>query len=297
MPVDYASFLAGTVGGIGQVYAGAPFDLAKVRMQAQASSDGSNILQLMRAAVRQESFLALYKGCLPAVASAVLENTVVFGMNGWLKSSLCQRKGCKESELSLTALANVGGVAGIFSAIAICPAETIKCRMQVQLAQGHSLLGGTYSSPLHCAMSTVQSEGTRGLFRGLPAQLARDVPFCYVFFGSYEAMCYCMCKLSSRQQRSELSATHYFVAGGLAGMAGWTASIPMDVLKSRMQISRAEVSLMQLAQQIVAKEGASAFFKGWTAAMIRAFPANAAVFLGYELSYQHLARVFGTQSH
>ena len=54
---------------------------------------------------------------------------------------------------------------------------------------------------------------------------------------------------------------------------------------------------MQLAQQIVAKEGASAFFKGWTAAMIRAFPANAAVFLGYELSYQHLARVFGTQSH
>jgi len=211
-------------------------------------------------------------------------------MNGWLKSSLCKLKGCKESELSLTALANIGGVAGIFSAITICPAETIKCRMQVQLAHGNSLSGGTYRSPLHCAVSTVQSEGMHGLFRGLPAQLARDVPFNYVFFGSYEALCYGMCKLSSRQQKEELSATHYFVAGGLAGMTGWTASIPMDVLKSRMQISTSEVSLMQLAKKIVAVEGASALFRGWTAAMMRAFPANAAVFLGYELTYQYLTK-------
>ncbi len=43
-------------------------------------------------------------------------------------------------------------------------------------------------------------------------------------------------------------------------------------------------SVVDCAQQIMAKDGVKGFFRGFTPAMVRSFPANAACFLGYEYS-------------
>lgn len=43
-----------------------------------------------------------------------------------------------------------------------------------------------YKSPLRCLRLTLSSEGPRGLLRGLPATLAREVPGNAIFFTTYE---------------------------------------------------------------------------------------------------------------
>ncbi len=43
-------------------------------------------------------------------------------------------------------------------------------------------------------------------------------------------------------------------------------------------------SVIDCAQQIMAKDGVKGFFRGFTPAMVRSFPANATCFLGYEYS-------------
>jgi len=75
-------------------------------------------------------------------------------------------------------------------------------------------------------------------------------------------------------------------AGGIGGVANWCVSIPPDVVKSRYQTAPEGMykGLGDVASTLMKEEGPGAFFKGIGPAMIRAFPANAACFLGMELS-------------
>ena len=81
------------------------------------------------------------------------------------------------------------------------------------------------------------------------------------------------------------------VAGGFAGMACWGVSIPPDVLKSRFQTAPdgKYKSVLDVYRTLIREEGAGALFTGFRPAMIRAFPANAACFLGMEVSKSALS--------
>ncbi len=72
-------------------------------------------------------------------------------------------------------------------------------------------------------------------------------------------------------------------------MAAWAVCYPQDVLKSRIQMdaspSNARKPLLAYARDIVHGEaGWRGFAKGLSPTLLRAFPANAATFLAYELS-------------
>jgi solute carrier family 25 carnitine/acylcarnitine transporter 20/29 len=62
----------------------------------------------------------------------------------------------------------------------------------------------------------------------------------------------------------------------------WSIAIPPDVIKSRIQSAPAGTykGFLDCAVKLVANEGPSALFKGLGPALLRAFPANAAGFLG-----------------
>lgn len=68
----------------------------------------------------------------------------------------------------------------------------------------------------------------------------------------------------------------------LAGQIAWTASIAPDSVKSVIQTSAAPKSIRETARDIYLTKGARGFFAGLGVAVVRAFPANAALFVGYE---------------
>jgi solute carrier family 25 (mitochondrial carnitine/acylcarnitine transporter), member 20/29 len=80
----------------------------------------------------------------------------------------------------------------------------------------------------------------------------------------------------------------------MAGVAMWTIAIPPDVIKSRLQSAPAGTysGAGDVLKQILKKEGPSALFKGLGPAMLRAFPANAATFLGVELATSAMNKLF-----
>mmetsp|Transcript_8508 Transcript_8508/g.12122 ORF Transcript_8508/g.12122 Transcript_8508/m.12122 type:complete len:104 (+) Transcript_8508:770-1081(+) len=89
----------------------------------------------------------------------------------------------------------------------------------------------------------------------------------------------------------ELPLLAILAAGGSAGMACWTASIPFDVLKSRYQSAPDGTysGVLDVYKHLMKEEGPTALFRGIRPALIRAFPANAACFLGMELSRKLLS--------
>lgn len=83
----------------------------------------------------------------------------------------------------------------------------------------------------------------------------------------------------------------YFVSGGLAGQVGWVVSIAPDTIKSMIQTSESKLTISGVYNNIYTTRGIRGFFAGIEVAIIRAFPANAALFLGYELTRKLLNKV------
>mmetsp|Transcript_33534 Transcript_33534/g.81068 ORF Transcript_33534/g.81068 Transcript_33534/m.81068 type:complete len:102 (-) Transcript_33534:414-719(-) len=75
-------------------------------------------------------------------------------------------------------------------------------------------------------------------------------------------------------------------SGGFAGMLGWTAAMPFDVPKTNVQASwdtRVVGSYFPELIRIVKERGPLALYTGLIPTIARAFPANAALFLGVEM--------------
>ena len=67
----------------------------------------------------------------------------------------------------------------------------------------------------------------------------------------------------------------------------------MDVAKTRLQSGKARGGVLQVMRAIVVEEGWRGLFQGWTAAVVRAFPANAGLFVGVEMAIRTMDRVAG----
>jgi hypothetical protein len=74
------------------------------------------------------------------------------------------------------------------------------------------------------------------------------------------------------------------VLHSFAGQAGWIVSIGPDTVKSTIQTSEKPLGVIATTKQIIAARGVGGLFAGMNVAIVRAFPANAALFVGYELS-------------
>jgi hypothetical protein len=276
---DWRDAAGGACGALALTLAGTPFDVVKLRLQLSAPStspvSGAGALGVARALVRSEGLLALWRGAGPAFASAAIENVVVFAARGALTRAAAVSWGC--DPLPLLAHVCIGGASGVLSAIAICPAEVLKCRLQAARAAGAPTTAAAALAALLAERGVA-----RGLFAGLTPLLARDVPFNALFFGSYRTACAAAAGALGTGPDEPPTPAVAFACGGLAGMAAWSVVFPLDTLKSHMQAGAGGAGAGQTLRALLAAGGAARLYRGFTAAVARAFPANAALLWGVE---------------
>ena len=169
----------------------------------------------------------------------------------------------------------------------MAPTERIKCLLQVQNASATP----KYTGMTDCAIQVYRSGGIRSVYKGTMLTLMRDVPGSIAWFATYETIKRELVKFQGIEDPSKLSPLAVMVAGGFAGMACWGVCIPPDTLKSRYQTAPdgKYTSIIHVFRTLIKEEGVGGLFTGFRPAMIRAFPANAACFLGMEFSKKALA--------
>jgi solute carrier family 25 ornithine transporter 2/15 len=121
---------SGLVGSVFCTYAGIPFDTVKVRMQTSNAAMGARAKSSWVCAMqmaRTEGWRAFFRGSTPALASAMLENTVVFTAHGVLGRWLSPA-GQATPTFSTSCLQH--GLSGFCSSTCICPPEVIKVQLQ-----------------------------------------------------------------------------------------------------------------------------------------------------------------------
>ena len=150
----------------------------------------------------------------------------------------------------------------------------------------------------------IKEEGLTGLFRGLPSTIIRDVPFTFFFFGGYDVSKYLLSltnhtflcstienSTSNSNSNKELSYIGTYLAGGFGGAFAWSVVFPIDSIKSRIQTNHNNLQFYDIFKEIYKESGWKGFYRGWSAAVMRAFPANAGLILGYEMMYKFLTRI------
>ena len=268
--------LSGGVGAAALVAVGAPFDTLKVARQ----TSGAPLPRLV-ALVYAAGLPAFWRGALPAFASACTENVVLFASNGILRRALLPAGDTSRANGgSVPQIAFIGGCSGLFSAMAICPAETVKVRMQHALAAGRRVgAGAVLAEVLH-------TRGLRGLFAGLVPLIMRDVPFNFLFFGAQR---WWFRVLGGGGEGDSSRLWTAALSGGLAGATAWVFVFPADTLKSLAQAEGGTRGLGETLRGVVAAGGVRSLWRGAGLAVGRALPANAALFAGVEAVERALA--------
>ncbi|POY74725.1 hypothetical protein BMF94_2201, partial [Rhodotorula taiwanensis] len=283
------SFVSGGVGGIAAVLVGQPFDLTKVRLQTAAPGQYTGALDVVKQTLARDGVKGFYRGMGPPLAGV----TPMFAVSFWgyamgKKLVYAMTPNRTSSVLSYGELAAAGFFSAIPTTLVAAPVERVKVLLQMQGQGGKQL----YSGPMDAVAKLYAEGGLRSIYRGTLATVARDGPGSAAYFVVYEMVKKALTPVG--QDPSKLSLSAVMVAGGSAGVAMWTLAIPPDVVKSRLQGAPEGTykGFIDCARQTVAKDGASALFKGFGPAMARAFPANAATFLGVELSMQLMNKAF-----
>jgi len=277
------SFLSGGVGGVAAVLVGHPFDLTKTRLQTAPAGTYTGAVDVVKKTLARDGVRGLYRGMGPPLVGV----TPIFAISFWgydlgKKIVFSATPNRTSKDLNIGELAFAGFFSAIPATLVAAPAERIKVVLQVQ-GQG----GGTnYTGPIHAVRGLYKEGGLRSLFRGTGATLARDGPGSAAYFVAYELAKKAL--TPADQPTSQLNLGAIILAGGGAGIAMWSIAIPPDVIKSRIQSAPQGTysGFIDCTRKTIARDGVKALWKGFGPAMARAFPANAATFLGVEASRQ-----------
>ncbi|XP_055334629.1 mitochondrial carnitine/acylcarnitine carrier protein-like [Paramacrobiotus metropolitanus] len=284
-------FLAGGFGGTWLVIVGHPLDTIKVRLQTQPKVGLAQVplyrgtWDCFQKTIKTEGVLGLYKG-MAAPLTGIAPIFAVCFLGYGIGKKLQQKT--PDEELSYLQLFQAGLLAGVFTTAIMAPGERIKCLLQIQQGAAKP----KYSGPVDVVRQLYREGGIRSVFRGTGATLLRDVPASGVYFMTYEWL---KKKVTPPGGNStDVNPLRAIFAGGTAGIFNWLVALPPDVLKSRFQTAPEGAypnGIRDVFREVMREEGIAGFYKGATPVLLRAFPANAACFLGYEVGMKILDNI------
>ena len=116
-----------------------------------------------------------------------------------------------------------------------------------------------------------------GFYSGLGAQAARDVGGSVFYFLTYQIA------IQRLMEAGYSTIGSAFAAGSLAGVMSWVTTMPMDVVKTKMQSGTCR-SLRSCLRILWQEGGVLSFSRGLSFVASRALVVNGMTFFGYELA-------------
>jgi solute carrier family 25 carnitine/acylcarnitine transporter 20/29 len=293
MAESVKSFLSGGFGGMCVVFVGHPLDTIKVRLMTDTKHEFKGAMDCFRKTIARDGFFGLYAG----MSAPLVAVTPIFAVYFWGfdkgKDIAAWAKDKPKSDIGVDGMIFAGGFSAIPGTMIMVPGDLLKVKLQVE--RNKPAAEQRFTNPINCAQLILKEEGPAGLFKGTALTLLRDVPGSVAYYTTYELLKEKLKNTMPKRPDGSASPLAIMLAGGFSGVTNWLVAVPPDVLKSRYQAAPVGTypgGLRQVARELFAQEGAGAFFKGLGPALVRAFPANAACFLGMEVSRKAMDKFF-----
>jgi len=283
----YHNIIAGAIAGVTEVLVMYPLDLAKTRLQLQKSvpvtpaAGGAPTVQytgLMDALAnitKQEGFFGMYRGIISPILAEAPKRAIKFTCNAQYKALI----GDQHTWQHVAS----GALAGMTEALANCPFEVVKVRMQARENLGE------YKSTGHALVTILRKEGPLALYNGLEPQLWRNA----VWNGAYFSIINSVVNALQGPNKKENQFWIKFIAGTIAGGVATTLNTPFDVVKSRMQMGKSSAGTPKWSIPCLIKifneEGFKALFKGYVPRMVRLGPGGGIMIVVFDSVSEWLA--------
>ncbi|KAF4611733.1 hypothetical protein D9613_003644 [Agrocybe pediades] len=268
------SLFAGATAGAIEAFVTYPTEFVKTRSQFGGKKEGP--ITIIRETLRTKGIAGLYSGCTALVVGNSLKAGVRFVSYDHFKQLLADREGKVSPARSL--LAGLG--AGMTEAIlAVTPSETIKTKLIDDAKRPNP----QYRGLIHGTMSIVRQEGIAGIYRGLFPVMMRQGANSAVRFTTYSTLKQFV--QGSTRPGQPLPSAITFGIGGIAGLVTVYTTMPLDVIKTRMQSLDARANYrnsFHCAYRIFTEEGLLKFWAGTTPRLTRLVLSGGIVFTVYE---------------
>lgn len=182
-------------------------------------------------------------------------------------------------------------VAGVTQRVLLHGLDTLKTNVQYARGRG---LHERVSVRAAVRRLVLARGGLAAFYRGIVPGVLGTVPYSLVYMPSYRAAKRALSSVNGRRvfRRSDNAASPtplldaravHFLAGAFAGLVGSAVRVPVDVLKKNLQVG----AYANLAQAMVGiarrrRPYGSAFYAGWSSALLYDIPYNACQFVVLE---------------
>ncbi|KAI7892200.1 mitochondrial carrier domain-containing protein [Mucor mucedo] len=269
----YSLFASSTAGLVTRVMTH-PLDTIKIRLQS--STTGSNNLSGLQKVIFPtggQNLGGLYRGLPVALIFSVPALTVYLTSYEAAKGLLHDHGIARDAVMSHLTSACLAEVA---ACLLFTPMEVLKNRLQTYKGQmGNQKLIGTI----------FRQEGIRGFYKGYGMGLAVFVPHSMVYFVTYEKMKGWWMSKDEKNHAWWL----YMICSGVAGVTAISISTPLDIIKTRWQISAAENGQAfrsgpwHIAKQIFLHEGKTTLLRSFGATVAWGLPTTAISMTVFEM--------------
>ncbi|GAA5978616.1 hypothetical protein JCM11641_002790 [Rhodosporidiobolus odoratus] len=274
----HLALAAGAVAGAVEGAITYPFEYLKTQTQFASRTAGKppGLYEIARTTYARQGILGFYSGVGALVAGNSLKAGVRFLSYDRFKGMLVDSEGKLSGPRSLLAGLGAGMAEAVF---AVTPSETIKTK----LIDDAKSPNPRYRGLVHGTLTIVKEEGLSGVYRGLGPVAARQGANSAVRFTTYGTL---KSFVSGNSRPGEtLPAGVTFGIGAIAGVVTVYATMPLDVIKTRMQSLSAQTQYrnsFHCAARIFSEEGVFRFWRGATPRLARLVLSGGIVFTVYE---------------
>ncbi|KAL1494269.1 hypothetical protein ABEB36_009893 [Hypothenemus hampei] len=284
--------LNGGIAGIVGVACTFPLDLVKTRLQKQiVGPDGkkmyNSIFDALTKIHQTEGLRGMYRGSSVLILLVTPEKAVKLAANDYFRYHLKDQ----HNKLSVARQTLAAALTGVVHVFVTTPMELLKIQLQdagrvaameAKIDPKSGKLQIPQISARTVTMDVIRQRGFLGLFKGLQATWARDIPFCMVYFPLFANLD----ALGPRKTDGSGDAKFYwsFLAGMFSGAFSAFVMTPADVIKTRIQTvtksatgDKTYGSIWEASRDIWKNEGITAFFKGGACRVIVIAPLYAII--------------------
>ena len=265
---------AGCIAGGIEATAVWPMEFIKTQLQLQskAAKGGaplpySGMIGGLSHTVRTTGFRSLYRGLAPTLIGSIPKAGIRFGLNAVIKDNLRDKDG--KLTMGKNFVAGLG--AGVSEALVIvAPVETIKTKFIET------------NSPFVAGLRHIlKTEGLGGIYQGAAATALKqgsNQGLRFMWFNEYK-------QIVTNHGETEMTPLRGLFGGMSAGCFSTLGNNPFDVVKTRMQGTQAAAryaGTLDCFRQVLAKEGAAAFYAGVVPRLGRVVPGQGIIFMSFE---------------
>jgi solute carrier family 25 oxoglutarate transporter 11 len=290
-------FVFGGAAGMGACCFSQPFDFLKNRMQMSgeggAAREHKGTFDAIKNIVRKEGILGFYNGLSAGLLRQGTYTTLRLGFYTWLFEHFSS----PDKPPGFVLKATLGLTAGAVSSFMCNPTEIGLIRMTIDGRMPKEQQRG-YKNVFDVLIRVTREEGILTLWRGCGPTVGRAMVVNAAQLGTYS------------QAKQLLLATGligdniltHFGASMIAALACTTASMPVDIAKTRVQNMRVVNGVpeykgtLDVWMKVTRKEGVFALWKGFTPYFMRLGPHTVLVFVFLEqLNSMYFKYVLGVE--